>query len=57
MIRKESTKSITFRIGLSRVTALKNAVKKLPYATSQGALMDRAIDLLIADMKRKGELK
>lgn len=57
MIRAEPTVSATFRIGVSRLDALKKAVEKLPYVTSQGALMDRAIDLLFKDMKRKKELK
>lgn len=57
MPKRESTIAMTFRIGRSRADALRRAMHKLSYVTSQSALMDRAIDLLIADMKARGEIK
>lgn len=57
MPRREATIAMTFRVGESRADALRTAIELLPYHTSQSALIDRAIDLLIADMRKKGEIK
>lgn len=55
--RESNTIAMTFRVGESRANALRRAIERLPYHTSQSALIDRAIDLLIADMRAKGEMK
>lgn len=57
MTSPETTIAMTFRVGKARAKALRQAAQALPYRTSQSALIDRAIDLLIADMKAKGEVK
>lgn len=48
---------MTIRLRKDRSEALRKAQRSMEHTLSQGALMDRAIDLLIADMKAKGEMK
>jgi hypothetical protein len=48
--------AVTFRLRKNRVAALRRAQRDMTHPLSQGALMDRAIDLLIEDMKAKGEV-
>lgn len=48
---------MTIRLRKDRAKALRQAQNSLEYPISQGALLDRAIDLLIADMKKKGEIR
>lgn len=48
---------MTIRVRRDRAKALREAQAGLKYPISQGALMDRAIDLLIADMRKKGEIR
>lgn len=57
MTSTANTIAMTFRVGKARAKALRQAAQALPYRTSQSALIDRAIDLLIADMKAKGEVR
>ena len=48
---------MTIRLRKDRAEALRKAQRSMEHQLSQGALMDRAIDLLIADMKAKGEMR
>lgn len=57
MPKREETIAMTFRVGTSRAAALKRLIDRLPYRTNQSALIDRAIDLLVDDAKKKGEVK
>ena len=41
--RESNTIAMTFRVGESRASALRRAIERLPYHTSQSALIDRAI--------------
>lgn len=52
----EETVAMTFRVGKSRAEGLKEAVAAMEYPLSQSALIDRAIDLLLRDMKKKKEI-
>lgn len=52
----EETIPMSFRVGRSRAEALKDAIAAMAYPLSQSALIDRAIDLLIKDMKKKKEI-
>lgn len=57
MPKREETIAMTFRVGVTRAAALRRMIERLPYTTSQSALIDRAIDLLVDDAKKKGEVK
>ncbi len=48
---------MTIRIRKDRAAAFRAAQSALKYPISQGALLDRAIDLLIVDMKKKGDIR
>lgn len=48
---------ISARVRKDRLAALRRAQASFGNGLSQGALLDRAIDLLMADMKAKGELR
>lgn len=52
----EETVFMSFRIAKRCKEALQDAIAAMEYPPSQSVLMDRAIDLLIADMKKKKEI-
>lgn len=52
----EETVFMSFRIAKRCASALRDAIGRMQYPPSQSALMDRAIDLLIADLKKKKEI-
>jgi len=49
--------AITVRIRKDRAEALDAAQAALEYPMSQGALLDRAIDLLVKDVRKKKEIE
>lgn len=55
-VKKEPFLSMSVRMRESRVKALHDAKDAMPYRVSLSALVERAIDLLVADLKAKGEI-
>ena len=53
----ENMQVMTFRVRKDRVALLRKAQRATGNTLSQGALLDRAIELLIADMRAKGEMR
>ena len=53
---RDEFKSLSIRIRAAHVAKLADAKARLVYRVSSSALIERAIDLLVEDMKSKGEL-
>jgi hypothetical protein len=53
----ENMKVMTFRVRNDRAALLRKAQRATGNTLSQGALLDRAIELLIVDMRAKGEMR